>query len=151
MEETALTSENKVTKEGWPPVAAAIVALIGLADALYLTVNHYTGEKVPCSVTGGCEKVLSSAWSEIGGIPLAAFGAVAYFGAFSMAILVAFGNRRIWALYGAMATLMAGFSVFLFYLQWAVIGAFCQFCLISAGTSATLFAIFILSRIFLKK
>lgn len=146
-----MTSEPKVTAAGWPPIAAAIVALIGLVDALYLTINHYTGEKVPCSVTGGCEKVLTSDWSEIGGIPLAAFGAFAYFIAFSLALLVVFGNKKLWSLFGALSTIMAGFSGFLFYLQWAVIGAFCQFCLISAGTSAALFVLFVLSVLFFRK
>ena len=31
------------------PVAASLIALVGLADAAYLTVNHYTKEPVPCS------------------------------------------------------------------------------------------------------
>lgn len=140
------TSQTEVRPAAWPPVAAAIAALVGLGDALYLTINHYTGEKVPCSVTGGCEQVLTSAWSEIGGIPLSIFGAVAYFIAFSLAVLVAFGNRKLWILYGALAAVMTAFSAFLFYLQASVIGAFCQFCLLSAATSTTLFVLFVLSR-----
>lgn len=151
MQESTTGTEVKVNGFQWPPIAAAIVALVGLADALYLTINHYTGEKVPCSVIGGCEKVLTSDWSDIGGIPLAAFGAVAYFFAFSVAVLVAFGRGGLWRIYGALATVMAGFSGFLFYLQWAVIGAFCQFCLLSAATSVTLFLLFITSVGFRKK
>ena len=34
-------------------------------------------------------------------VPLAAFGAAAYFVAFSLALLTAFGNRRMWKLFGA--------------------------------------------------
>ncbi|HEY8559064.1 MAG TPA: vitamin K epoxide reductase family protein [Pyrinomonadaceae bacterium] len=128
------------------PLAAAIVALVGLADAAYLTVHHYTGEKVPCSVTGGCEAVLSSAYAEIGGVPLAAFGAAAYFVAFSLAILAAYGNRLTWKLFGALATLMAVFSVYLIYVQKFEIKEFCQYCLVSAATSVTLFLIAVWSR-----
>lgn len=128
------------------PLLAALVALIGLADAIYLTIQHYTGEKVPCSVTGGCEAVLTSAYAEIAGIPLAAFGAAAYFIAFSLAILAAFGNRLMWRLFGAQTALMAGFSLWLFYLQAFVIKEFCQFCLLSAATSVTLFIIALFSR-----
>ena len=136
-------SGNKIAKL---PIAAALVALVGLGDAAYLTVHHYTGEKVPCSVTGGCEAVLSSAWSEIGGIPLAAFGAAAYFVAFSLAILAAYGNRLMWKLFGVLATLMAGFSIYLIYVQKFAIKEFCQFCLLSAATSVTLFLIALWSR-----
>lgn len=124
------------------PLAAAIVALFGLADAVYLTVHHYTAEPVPCSLTEGCEQVLTSSWAEIGGIPLAAFGAAAYFVAFSFALLTAFGDKRMWKLYGVQATIMACVSGYLIYVQAALIGAFCQFCLISAATSTLLFILF---------
>ena len=134
---------NKIAKL---PIAAALVALVGLADAVYLTINHYTGEKVPCSVTGGCEAVLNSAWSEIGGIPLAAFGAAAYFAAFSLAILAAFGNRAMWRVFGVVASVMAVFSVYLLYVQKFEIKEFCQYFLLSAATSVTLFLIALWSR-----
>jgi uncharacterized membrane protein len=136
-------SENKIAKL---PLAAALVALVGLGDAIYLTINHYTGEKVPCSITGGCEAVLTSAYAEIAGIPLAAFGAAAYFVAFSLAILAAFGNRLMWKIFGVQAALMAGFSLWLIYLQAFVIHEFCQFCLLSAATSTTLFILALASR-----
>lgn len=121
------------------PIVAALVALVGLGDAIYLTVYHYKGEKLPCGVTGGCDAVLSSSYSEIGGIPLAAYGAVAYFLAFSLAILAAYGNRLMWKIFIVQATLMAAFSAWLVYLQAFVIQQYCQFCLLSALTSGTLF------------
>ncbi len=127
-------------------IIASVVALAGLTDAIYLTVHHYTAEPVPCSITHGCEQVLTSSYATIGGVPLAAFGAAAYFVAFSLALLAAFGDRRMWVLFGAVATLMGAFSIWLFYLQWQVIGAFCQFCLVSAGTSLALFLIALLSK-----
>ncbi len=142
-------SGNKIAKL---PLAAALVALVGLADAVYLTINHYTGEKVPCSVTGGCEAVLTSAWSEITiplaeiTIPLAAFGAAAYFVAFSLAILAAFGNRPMWKAFGVVASIMGIFSVYLLYVQKFEIKQFCQYCLLSAATSVTLFLIALWSR-----
>lgn len=128
------------------PVLAAVVALIGIADAVYLTVKHYTGEKVPCSVVEGCEQVLTSSYAEIAGIPLAAFGALAYFTAFSLAILGAFGNRLMWKIFGAQVALMTIFTIWLVYLQAFVIEAFCQFCLVSAAVTLTLFAIFLISK-----
>lgn len=128
------------------PLLAAAVALIGLADSIYLTIHHYTGERVPCSILEGCEQVLTSSYAEVAGFPLAIFGAIAYFVAFSLAILAAFGNRLMWTLFSVQVLLMTIFTVWLFYLQAAVIGAFCQFCLLSAATTLTLFFIALFSK-----
>jgi uncharacterized membrane protein len=127
------------------PLVAAVVALGGLADAVYLTVKHFTGEAVPCSIVEGCEQVLTSSYAEMFGVPLAAFGALAYFTAFSLAILAAFGNRQMWTLFGIQVVLMAIFTAWLVYLQAFVIEAFCQFCLISAAVTLVLLTIFLVS------
>lgn len=133
------------------PLAAGVVALVGLADSVYLAVKHFTAEPVPCSLVEGCEKVLTSPYAEVVGVPIAAAGAAAYFIAFALAVLAAYGDGRMWKLFGGLATLMAGFSLWLIYLQAAVIGAFCQFCLISAATSLTLFLIFLTSALISKE
>ncbi len=142
-EEAINQTSNTVAKL---PLLAAVVALIGLADAIYLTAKHYSGEAVPCSIVEGCEQVLTSSYAEIAGIPLAIFGAAAYFVAFALAILAAFGNGRAWRLFGVQAVLMTIFTAWLIYLQAFVIEAFCQFCLLSAGTTLTLFIIYLISK-----
>ena len=128
------------------PIAAAVVALVGLADSVYLTVKHITAEPVPCSIISGCETVLTSTYAEILDIPLAAFGAAAYFAAFALSLLAAFGNRSAWLGFGILSIAMAGFTAWLLYLQAFVIEAFCQFCLLSALTSITMFLIALISR-----
>lgn len=143
-ETTIDQSDNTVAKL---PLVAAVVALGGVADAVYLTVKHFTGEAVPCSIVEGCEQVLTSSYAEIFGVPLAAFGALAYFTAFSLAILAAFGNRRMWTLFGIQVVLMAIFTAWLVYLQAFVIEAFCQFCLISAAITLVLLTIFLVSKL----
>ena len=131
----------------WIPILAAIIAFVGLADSVYLTVHHLTAVPVPCSIISGCETVLTSQYAEIAGIPLAAFGALAYFLAFSLAILAAFGNRTMWTAFGIQVTLMAVFTAWLIYVQAFVIGAFCQFCLLSAVTTFTLLILFVISKL----
>lgn len=133
------------------PLAAAVLAVIGLADSVYLTVSHYTKEPVPCSIVEGCETVLTSSYAEIAGIPIAAFGAAAYFATFSLAILAAYGNRMAWTLFGVQAFLMAAVSAYLVYVQAFVIGEFCQFCLVSAATSIGLFLVFLASKFFARR
>ncbi|MGI9055540.1 MAG: vitamin K epoxide reductase family protein [Pyrinomonadaceae bacterium] len=139
--------ENKpaasVTKFAW---AAVVFALVGLSDSVYLTVQHFTDEKVPCSIITGCEQVLTSEYAEISGIPTAAFGAIAYFLVFALALLAAFGNRRLWFFYGLLVGLMFLFTMWLVYLQAFVIEAFCQFCLLSALTTTALFVIALVSK-----
>jgi len=130
------------------PLTASLVALVGLADAIYLTVHHYTAEQVPCGEGFDCGAVLNSPFAEIAGIPLAAFGAAAYFTAFCLAILTAFGRERLWMLFGLQAIFMAAFSGWLIYVQYALIHAWCQYCLISAATSFTLYLIYLASRFF---
>ncbi|MGD9588907.1 MAG: vitamin K epoxide reductase family protein [Pyrinomonadaceae bacterium] len=127
-------------------IAAAVTALVGFGDSIYLTIHHLTAEPVPCSVISGCETVLTSSFAEIGGIPIAAFGAAAYFAAFSLAVLAFYGNRLMWFLFGALACVMAAVTAWLLYLQAFVIGAFCQFCLLSAATSLILFITSMLGR-----
>lgn len=142
-----MTDEDLTEKDPkpWAPIVATVVSLAGIADAAYLTIHHYTAEPVPCSIIGGCEQVLNSQYAELGGIPLAIFGLAAYFAAFSLALLTVFGNRVMWKLFGAQVAVMAIFSAWLIYVQAAIIGAFCQFCLLSALITATLLVIFIVS------
>ncbi|HEX8424074.1 MAG TPA: vitamin K epoxide reductase family protein [Pyrinomonadaceae bacterium] len=124
---------------------AALLALAGLADAVYLTVEHLTGRSVRCTVTSGCSEVLSSSYATVGGYPLAFFGAVAYFTAFSLATLAAFGSERAGKLLTVLVALMFATSLWLLYLQAFVLKAFCQYCLLSAAIT-TLLAIVVVIR-----
>jgi uncharacterized membrane protein len=131
-------------------ILATVVALIGVIDAAYLTYKHYTHEPVPCSVTGGCEAVLTSSYAEIAGIPLAVFGLLAYLSAFSLSLLTSLGKTKLWNLFGLQVFTMVCFSSWLVYLQIYIIKEICQYCMLSAGVCFTLFTIFIISKI-LKK
>lgn len=135
--------ENKTVKL---PILAAVVALVGLADAVYLTIHHYTAEPVPCGEAFDCGAVLTSQYATVFGVPIAVFGAAAYFTAFSLAVLAAFGNRSAWRLFGAQVLLMSLFTIWLIYVQIYRIEAFCQFCLISAAVTFTLLITALISK-----
>jgi uncharacterized membrane protein len=122
----------------WSYGLAMLASLVGLADAMYLTIEHLGGRSVKCTVTAGCSQVLSSSYAVIGGIPTAAFGAGAYFTAFSLATLAAFGYRRARPAFAALAAAMLAMSIWLVYLQAFVLRAFCQYCLLSASMTAIL-------------
>lgn len=142
---------NSTSKVAIIPLLAALVALVGLGDSVYLTVEHYKNEIPPCSIVQGCELVLTSPYAEVYGVPLSLLGALAYLIAFSLALLTAFGSRALWKVYGIQVVLMFIFTAWLTYLQAYVIGAFCQFCLLSAATTFTLLLLFIISKLFRTK
>lgn len=117
---------------------AAIVALFGLADGIYLTIEHVTGRTAQCIASSGCQDVLSSKYAAMGPIPLAALGSLAYFTAFSTALLAAFGYAKCRSLFGLLAGVMFATTLWLLYLQAFVLHAFCDYCLFSAGVTTVL-------------
>ncbi|HEX4641248.1 MAG TPA: vitamin K epoxide reductase family protein [Chthoniobacterales bacterium] len=119
-------------------VVAAIVALFGLADGIYLTVEHVTGRTAQCIASSGCQDVLSSKYAAMGPVPLAALGALAYFTAFSLALLAAFGYAKCRTLFGLLVAIMFAMTLWLLYLQAFVLHAFCDYCLFSAGVTTVL-------------
>ncbi|MEK6222049.1 MAG: hypothetical protein N2D54_07350, partial [Chloroflexota bacterium] len=54
------------------------LALIGLLDSVYLTWIKVANQEAICAGIGDCELVNSSAYSELGGLPIALYGAAAY-------------------------------------------------------------------------
>lgn len=132
----------------WPYLVIAVLSLVGLGDALYLTVQDLTGQSLRCTIVAGCSEVLSSPYAHIGRVPLAVLGAVAYFAVFSLSILAAFGYLFARPLLKALIVVMFLMTLWLLYLQAFVIHHFCQYCLLSAAVTITLtLLIFLASRI----
>ena len=127
------TSDAQPSRKAWFYWIIAILALIGLADATFLTVAHLTGDDSICGSGIGCSKVLSSPYATVKGIPTAAFGAVAYFVVFSLGVLIAFGYLGMRALLAITVGLMFLATLYFLYLQAFVLHAFCPFCLLSAA------------------
>lgn len=118
--------------------------LVGFADSLYLTIDHFRGTSVICTLIEGCNVVLTSDYAVLFGVPLALLGAL-YYAALTLLVLLFLLKRN--QRYLAVALWLVGFgfifSLWLLYLQAAVLDAFCQFCLISTVTT-TISAILIL-------
>ncbi|MGI8920044.1 MAG: vitamin K epoxide reductase family protein [Pyrinomonadaceae bacterium] len=144
MADTVTPTKPSVPKVTKLYVAMACLALVGLADAIYLTVQHVTGQSVRCAIVSGCSEVLSSEYASFKGIPLAMIGAVAYFTVFSLATLAAFGYPLVGRLLLIVVGLMFLTTLWLIYLQAVVIGHFCQFCLLSAAVTTILMVLTLL-------
>ena len=136
-----MSSADSPQSIAWSYLVTALLSLIGLADAIYLTVQDLTGQHLRCTIVSGCSEVLSSPYAHIGPVPLAVLGAVAYFTVFSLAILAAFGYRRAGLLLAGLVVVMFLMTLWLLYLQAFVIHHFCQYCLLSAAVTTALTAI----------
>src|SRR3990167_7826825 len=102
------------------------LAFLGLLDAGYITVKYYSGGEVACPITGGCSDVLTSAYSQIMGFPVSAYGLIFYLAALLLAFLY-LDSRKRW-IEAAMPLLgLAGFlfTLWFVYLQIFVIEAIC--------------------------
>jgi len=131
----SLPSEKRTV---WSFVLIALVSLIGLGDAIYLTVQDLTGQNLRCTIISGCSEVLGSKFAHIGSVPLATVGAAAYFAVFSLAILAAFGYSFVRPMLLVLVALMFLTTLWLLYLQAFVIQHFCQYCLLSAAVTTAL-------------
>lgn len=112
---------------------AALICLAGLADATYLTVQALTGETAVCGGSADCFKVLGSTYSRIAGIPVAAFGVLGYFSAFSFATFAAFSYSRVRTFFALTVWAMFAATLWFLFVQAFLLHAFCRFCLFSAA------------------
>ena len=114
-------------------VVAAVISLVGLADATYLSVQALTGETLGCGGSPDCFRVLGSSYSRVAGVPVALFGALAYFSVFTFAIFAVFGYRR--ARTFLILTIAAMFlaTLWFLYVQSFLLHAYCRYCLFSAA------------------
>ena len=116
-------------------LVAIVLAVIGLGVAGYLTYIHYEGIKPVCGLGGDCEKVQTSEWADLAGVPVALLGLIGY-----AAILVTLFIEREEALVaGALIALVGfGFSAYLTYRELFTIDAICPWCVASAVIMALL-------------
>ena len=113
-----------------------VLALLGLADAVYLTEIALTGGTLACDIAGlnGCNVVAQSSYSRVLGLPLALYGVIFYGG-----LLLTFIASRVrpHRTYFLVIALIAGigvlFSTYFLYVQIALIHALCIYCIGSAG------------------
>lgn len=136
--ETLMGTTTRDRTRMWDALTA-LVALVGLVDASYLTIEHLSGQNVRCMIVTGCDEVLQSRYATIAGnIPVAALGALAYFTIFSLATLAIFGYAGARRLVAPVVALMFLATLWFVYLQAFVIRAYCVYCLLSAVVTTTL-------------
>jgi uncharacterized membrane protein len=124
------------------PYYLIALALVGIANTLYLSLSIYTGVAPSC-VLEGCEVVLNSPYSKLFGVPLSYIGLVYYLYMLCLAALLAVDPRSLGLrlgtlIYTGVGLVMSGIFI---YIQGVLIGAYCQYCLISAVLTLLLFGV----------
>jgi len=124
--------------------ASFVLAILGLADAIYLAYEHGSGSNsYACPDTGriNCAKVTTSSYSEFHGLP------VAYLGLGFFVVLVVAMSPWAWAqpsplLRWGRVALVAGGLGFAVYLVWAELyklDAICLYCTVAHVAAFLLF------------
>jgi uncharacterized membrane protein len=112
-----------------PGLILAVLDVVGLAIALYLSVVELQGGVPVCGPIHGCEEVARSEYSRIAGIPVAVFGVG--LSLILLTLAVAWWRTDLYGLLLAHYGLsLAGvlFEAYFLYLQVFVIGAVCIWC-----------------------
>lgn len=132
------------------------IAALGAIETAYLTVLKLTGSGA-CP-TEGCDRVLSSPYATVFGLPLTLFGFLGYGAIVLLAIAPLLINidrhkpfrqtleTQTWPLIFLLATAMVVFSAYLMSIMAFEIQAFCPFCVASALFSLSLFVLALVGR-----
>lgn len=140
----------------WPVV---LLAVIGLADSIYLSLSHYRvytdlGYKSFCAISKAinCDTVSQSSYSIFLNLPVPVWGIIGY--AFLLACLLGAGSKRaaknrLWAVIFWISLGYSGYSVILAIISSYVIGSYCIMCIVLYGVNlAILFYAWIIRRRF---
>ena len=124
-----------------------LLTVIGLLVSIYMTIFKITSNESMCIGSKDCSVVNASRYSEVNGIPVAVLGVIGY--AAILAVLVLGQRRGFFQQNGSMLFFglsLTGFlfTLYLIFVEVALIKAYCPFC-IASQTAMTL--IFILSVI----
>lgn len=132
-------------------IALIALSIVGLAVSIYMTVYKISSNDAMCLGSGDCSTVNNSRYADINGFPVAALGILGYAAIFftlmfekRIALLQQNGDLFLFGL--ALTGFI--FTLWLIYVEVALIHALCPFCLIS---QATMTLIFILVTIRLTK
>lgn len=124
----------------WLRTTGVLLSFIGLADATFLYAKRVSGTPLVCDILEGCNIVANSPHSVLFGIPLSLLGAI-FFGGMVCATALLFSSysNRTRLFFFGWSCVGILFSLYFLYVQAFLIGAWCVYCLVSAGTTFGLF------------
>jgi uncharacterized membrane protein len=128
----------------WLYRISLILVVIGLVVSIYMTIYKVTSNDALCLGSGDCSTVNASRYAEVYGIPVATIGIAGYF-----AILLVHWNEqrdKFFEKNGPMLIFgmaLTGFlfTLYLIYVEFAILKALCPFCLASQIAMTIIFII----------
>ncbi len=131
----------------WLYRISLILVVIGLIVSVYMTIYKATSNDAMCLGSDDCASVNASRYSEVYGIPVASVGIAGYFAI----LLVHWFERRDKFFDTNSPILIFGmaltgflFTAYLIYVEFAILRAYCPFCLASQSTMTLIFIISII-------
>ena len=128
-------------------IVSMILAVIGLIDASYLSYSKIFHTELYCAGSNNCATVNSSRYANIGGMPNAFIG----LGAFIVILAILYWEDKHKILKENSPILLFGlcligslYSIFLTYVEIALLKAVCPYCFVSA---VVMWILFILASI----
>ena len=123
-----------------------VLALVGIGITIYIHHLKKTGKKPVCIIGKGCNTVIHSKYANILGLPLEVLGFIYYATVALLAILLSIGVLQISVFPISKVLLLLGtlallFTIYLTYIQGAVLKMWCQYCLSSALVTFFIFLV----------
>jgi len=126
---------------------AIVLTIIGLLVSIYMTIYKITSNDSMCIGSGDCKTVNASRYAEVYGIPVAVLGIAGYSAILAVLLLgqrPGFLQQNGTLLFFGLSLTGFLFTLYLIFVEVALIKAYCPFC-ITSQTAMTL--IFIISVI----
>ena len=119
-----------------------VLALLGLADSVYLAASYFTDSPLSCETIRGCNEVANSPYATIAGVPISTMGVLYYVIAVAGAFFYLVKRRTVYATLLALLTMIGlATSVYFMYVQVVLIKAICIYCVASAIAATLMFIV----------
>ena len=136
--------------EKWSRKIMLVLTVVGLLVAVYMTIYKWTNNNSMCLGSGDCSTVNASPYSEIYGIPVALVGVGGYAAILFLLLMESRNDfvRQNGTLF-VFGLSLTGFifTVYLVYVEFAVLNAVCPFCLTSQIVMTIIFILSIIRLI----
>ena len=126
----------------WLTRGSMVLAILGMLVSIYMTIFKLTDNASMCLGNGGCSVVNSSIYSEVSGIPVAVIGVGGYLVILAVLLIENrdnFFKQNATIIIFGLALIGFLFTLYLIYVEVALIHALCPFCVTSQITMTVLF------------
>jgi uncharacterized membrane protein len=127
---------------GWARTGSLGLSAVGLALSVYLTVDHFTTRPVlacPATAAVNCEKVTTSQYASVLGIPVAIYGLVFFVAMVALTLPFAWRDPRLRPVRLGAAAVGVASVVYLVGVELFGVDAICLWC---TGVHVVTFALF---------